>query len=49
MVTLKECEIYLKVNKFIETENCDENDIIPKTNQWGWNYSLLCSINDRIR
>ena len=28
MVTLKEYEIYLKVKKFIETENCDENDII---------------------
>ena len=30
MITLKECEIYLKVKKYIETENCDENDIIPK-------------------
>ena len=30
MITLKEYEIYLKVKKFIETENCDENDIIPK-------------------
>ena len=27
MVTLKEYEIYLKV---IETEKCDENDIIPR-------------------
>ena len=30
MITLKEYEIYLKVKKFIETENCDEADIIPK-------------------
>ena len=28
MITLKEYEIYLKVKKFIEAENCDENDII---------------------
>ena len=30
MVTLKEYEIYLKVKKFIETENCNENELIPK-------------------
>ena len=30
MVTLKEYEIYLKVKKFIETEGCDENELIPK-------------------
>ena len=30
MITLKEYEIYLKVKKFIETEDCDENDIIPR-------------------
>ena len=30
MITLKEYEIYLKVKKFIETENCDENALIPK-------------------
>ena len=30
MITLKEYEIYLKVKKFIETENCEENNIIPK-------------------
>ena len=30
MITLKEYEIYLKVKKFIETENCNENDIIPR-------------------
>ena len=30
MITLKEYEIYLKVKKFIETENCEENDMIPK-------------------
>ena len=30
MITLKEYEIYLKVKKFIETENCDEADIIPR-------------------
>ena len=29
MITLKEYEIYLKVKKFIETEGCDEADIIP--------------------
>ena len=30
MVTLKEYEISLKVKKFIETIDCDENDIIPR-------------------
>ena len=30
MVTLKEYEIYLKVKKFIETEGCDEVDLIPR-------------------
>ena len=30
MVTLKEYEIYLKIKKFIETIDCDENNIIPK-------------------
>ena len=30
MITLKEYEIYIQVKKFIQTENCDENDIIPK-------------------
>ena len=30
MITPKEYEIYLKVKKFIETENCEENDISPK-------------------
>ena len=30
MITLKEYEIYLKVKKFIETENCNENDIISR-------------------
>ena len=30
MVTLKEYEIYLKVKAFIETENCGENELIPK-------------------
>ena len=30
MITLKEYEIYFKVKKFIETEKCDENDIIPR-------------------
>ena len=30
MITLKEYEIYLEVKKSIETENCDENNIIPK-------------------
>ena len=29
MITLKEDEIYLKVKKFIETKNCDENKLIP--------------------
>ena len=30
MVTLKKYEIYLKVKKFIETEACDEADLIPR-------------------
>ena len=30
MVTLKEYEIYLKVKKFIETEGCDEVDLIQR-------------------
>ena len=30
MITLEEYEIYLKVKKFIETENCDEDELIPR-------------------
>ena len=30
MITLKEYEIYLKVKKSIETENCEEKELIPK-------------------
>ena len=30
MITLKEYEIYLKVKKFIETEGCDEANLIPR-------------------
>ena len=30
MITLKEYDIYLKVKKFIETEGCDEANLIPK-------------------
>ena len=30
MITLKEYEIYLKVQKFIEAEGCDENAIIQR-------------------
>ena len=30
MITIKEYEIYLKVKAFIETEGCDENELIPK-------------------
>ena len=30
MVTSKEYETYLKVKKFIETEGCDENELIQK-------------------
>ena len=30
MITLKEYEIYLKVKAFIETEGCDEADLIPR-------------------
>ena len=30
MVTLKEYEVYLKVKKFIESEGCDEADLIPR-------------------
>ena len=29
MITLKEYEIYLKVKKFIESENCEESALIP--------------------
>ena len=32
MVTLKEYEIYLKVKKFIETEGCDEANLILQLN-----------------
>ena len=49
MITLKEYEIYLKVKKFIETENCEENDIIPKLVSGGWNHPCLHSINHRIQ
>ena len=30
MITLKEYEIYLKVKKFIESKDCEENMLIPK-------------------
>ena len=30
MITLKEYKIYLKVKKFIETIDCEENNIIPQ-------------------
>ena len=30
MRTLKECEIYLKVKKFIESKDCEENELIRK-------------------
>ena len=30
MITLKEYEIYLKVKKFIETIDCEENELIPR-------------------
>ena len=30
MVTLKEYEIYLKVKKFIASEDCEESVLIPK-------------------
>ena len=30
MVTLKEYEIYLQVEKFIETEGCKEANLIPR-------------------
>ena len=30
MITLKEYEIYLKVKNFIETERCDESELIPQ-------------------
>ena len=30
MITLKEYKIYLKVKAFIETQDCDENKLIPK-------------------
>ena len=31
MITLKEYEIYLEVKKFIESEGCEENKLIPKS------------------
>ena len=34
MVNLKEYEIFLKVKKFIETINCDGNELIPKLVNW---------------
>ena len=30
MITLKEYEIHLKVKKFIESKDCEENELIPK-------------------
>ena len=30
MITLKEYKIYLKVKKFIESKDCEENELIPK-------------------
>ena len=30
MITLKGYEIYIKVKKFIEAKDCDENSLIPK-------------------
>ena len=30
MITLKEYEIYLKVKNFIEVEDCEEYELIPK-------------------
>ena len=30
MVTLEEYETYLKVKKFIETEGCDEANLVPR-------------------
>ena len=49
MVTLKEYEIYLKVKKFIETEGCDEADLIPRLVKWNRNYSYLRSTNHKLR
>ena len=45
MVTLKEYEIYLKIKKFIETEGCDEADLIPRLVNGNW----LRSINYKLR
>ena len=45
MVTLKEYEIYLKVEKFIETEGCDEANLIPRLVNW----TCLRSINHKLR
>ena len=46
MITPKEYEIYLKVKKFIESENCDEVDIIPRLIN-GANYvPLIIESND---
>ena len=40
MITLKEYEIYLKVKNFIETEGCDESELIPQLTN-GVAYILL--------
>ena len=48
MITPKEYEIYLKVKKFTETENCDENDIIPKIINGVGIIPSYCSINHSI-
>ena len=49
MVTLKEHEIYLKVKKFIDTEGCDEADLIPCLINGIEINPCLCSINHRIQ
>ena len=46
MITLKEYKIYVEVKKFIEAEDCDENDIIPRL--INGIHSCLRSINHRI-
>ena len=30
MLTLKDYEIYLKVKNYMESEGCDENELIPR-------------------
>ena len=47
MVTLKEYETCFKVKKFIETEGCDEADLIPRLVNRHAYVPLIISSNDK--